>query len=150
ACPVGFFTVEGSKQCFKYWNDYPRNWEESKFKCMDENLVLASPSDEAAIALRKYILDEYGDRVYLWLDGVVPKGRNPMMWQRNQTELRRDNPLWLRGEPMLCSKHEFLCGDLCLLMPIVQELVTFFPTQVYRTWDCAWYLGATLCEAIDV
>ncbi|CAL4060619.1 unnamed protein product, partial [Meganyctiphanes norvegica] len=144
ACPVGFW-LESSKQCFKFLNDELRNWQDAKQACLKENAVLANPADEVAVALRKHILDKYGELWWgVWLDGMAPAGSRHMMVQRNQTELRQDHHLWMAALLQPLYSYE---QDMCLMMLISQRMIKDLPTQVYATLPCTG-TQYTLCEAI--
>ncbi|CAL4112026.1 unnamed protein product, partial [Meganyctiphanes norvegica] len=58
-CPDGFFRPDGSKECFKFFNDVKRHWYDAKSKCAEEGLKSAKPSEVVSVALRKYLLDTY-------------------------------------------------------------------------------------------
>ncbi|CAL4062150.1 unnamed protein product, partial [Meganyctiphanes norvegica] len=145
-CPAGFVRVEGSRQCFKVLNNRAINWENGQQECLNENLVLASPHDNIAVALRQLILDKYGDEGPLWLDGVIEAdytGQLVMVWQRHQRELDWDSSLWLPGARReLRSNKDSLA---CLHMWPKQSDVTAYPTQPYSTRRCK-FPGKTLCE----
>ncbi|CAL4075470.1 unnamed protein product, partial [Meganyctiphanes norvegica] len=59
-CKRGFIMVDGSTQCFKLYDEEIRNWNEAKRKCLQENLLPAEPTDEAAVNLRKHIFVKIG------------------------------------------------------------------------------------------
>ncbi|CAL4201037.1 unnamed protein product, partial [Meganyctiphanes norvegica] len=146
-CPRGFFQIESSRKCFHIINDVERNWFEARAKCKEQNAVLATPSEENAVALRKHISDTYvvaGEvwkgRWYLWLDAMVPAGKGRVMWQRNSTELSRDHHLWLLEEPDIRKNR-----DMCLVMAFQQSVISNFPKQVYATYPCT-DRKYTLCE----
>ncbi|CAL4130461.1 unnamed protein product, partial [Meganyctiphanes norvegica] len=45
-CPKEYFMTSGpSRQCFKYFNDVYRTWDQATLKCREEGLVLAEPYD---------------------------------------------------------------------------------------------------------
>ncbi|CAL4092825.1 unnamed protein product, partial [Meganyctiphanes norvegica] len=151
-CPVGFFRLKGSRQCFKLLKDVQRSWGKAQGACLDENSVLATPSDEIAVALRKYILDKYGELDNggkLWLDGMAHAGSGRVMLVRNQTklvELSGNHSLWQPDEPVL-RDADGRGFDSCLRMHIAHWVVAAYPTQVYYTRPCTDH-AYTLCEAI--
>ncbi|CAL4124902.1 unnamed protein product, partial [Meganyctiphanes norvegica] len=138
-CPVGFLRLEGSRQCFKLLTNSTLTWWEAQRACLDRNLVLAIPSDEVAVALRKLILDKYGEG-YLWLDGMARADSGRMMWQRTHTELRSNHTLWQYDEPDFRDKR-----DTCLVMDTANWTLSVYPAQPYTTILCTG-TGIALCE----
>ncbi|CAL4090225.1 unnamed protein product, partial [Meganyctiphanes norvegica] len=142
-CPEDFFQIEGSAQCFQFFNDTVRDWSGAHAKCLELNQTstLATPSEEAALSLRKHLLHEYGEGD-VWLDGISPGGSVPVMVQGNQTELNSDHHLWVGGWPRLSSDE-----DECLVMVVYPEWLSKAPAQVYFHLPCTTY-EFTLCEAV--
>ncbi|CAL4059147.1 unnamed protein product, partial [Meganyctiphanes norvegica] len=136
-CPGGFIKIEGSWKCFKVWDDEKRNWWEAEDKCLDENSVLAGPTTEVAVALRKRILDTYGDLGGLWLDGIVPG-----TGIHTEIRLSVNNTNWLRSHHY--PSNEF---DLCRAMNINQQFIRNYPnaSDVSQLHWCT-KRGSTLCE----
>ena len=59
-CPSGFFSIDGTTECFKILLEARGTWHQAKDRCRNIGLQLAQPSDSSAVALRKLILDNYG------------------------------------------------------------------------------------------
>ena len=59
-CPSGFFTIDGSTECFMMLREAKVTWAKAEAVCRREGLHLAQPLDSTASAIRKYLLDNYG------------------------------------------------------------------------------------------
>ena len=59
-CPGGFFRVNGSDNCFKFFHGEKTSWDETQRKCKKENLETIHPTSKVAVTLRKYLIDNYG------------------------------------------------------------------------------------------
>ncbi|CAL4122482.1 unnamed protein product, partial [Meganyctiphanes norvegica] len=121
----GFFSM--SIQCFKIYTDQTRNWQDAKSHCENRGLTLAEPFSSIAVALRKYLLDTYGEGD-VWV-GAIADG-SKFVWQHDRTELRSDSPLWRRGTP-----HRFT-SDRCVEMEVSTGDLTYSPKGPYEDQSC--------------
>ena len=59
-CPEEFFRLNGSYRCFKIFEDEERNWLDADKKCQHEGLRMPINTDDIAVDLTKYLLENYG------------------------------------------------------------------------------------------
>ncbi|CAL4087437.1 unnamed protein product, partial [Meganyctiphanes norvegica] len=136
-CSSGFIMSEGSRQCFKLYKDKQRSWDEAKKKCAAEGLRLAQPTDKVAAALRRDLLDQFGEG-YAWLDGR--SDGTTMIWQQDQTLISSSNPLWWPGDP------NELNAPSCLALDIEQWSWSREPEKPYYDYPCSKSDIYTLCQ----
>ncbi|CAL4187631.1 unnamed protein product, partial [Meganyctiphanes norvegica] len=92
-CPEGIFL---SNQCFTILGDRPSNWTEAKKRCQSQGLVLAEPSDNVVVPLRRLLLQGYGGTSF-WVN--AQGNLRTFMWPRANKALESDSPLWSPGQP---------------------------------------------------
>ena len=59
-CPDGFFTLNGTKECFKLLDESVATWYDARSRCRAQGLDLAQPPHNSSVELRKFMLDKYG------------------------------------------------------------------------------------------
>ncbi|CAL4116056.1 unnamed protein product [Meganyctiphanes norvegica] len=136
-CPLGFMMSNGSEQCFKIYNDVPRTWYEAQAKCEADGLIIANPSETVAAALRKDLLDKYGEGE-VWLN--ARSDGTKFVWLSNGTELRINNPLWF---PMMPGIH--VTTDHFLHLLVSNDSWSQYPEQPYAS-ELYSVPRNTLCE----
>ncbi|CAL4124911.1 unnamed protein product [Meganyctiphanes norvegica] len=135
----GYFKLPGGEQCFKHYRDAYRSFTDAEAKCKLHNMALAQPHDNIAAALRRYILDNFGDVVSTWIgaqaDGSVYR------YLRDQPPLTTDSHLWAADEP------EGITSDWCLGLRTRSSQLKKNPNSPYVAYRCSvsYY---TLCEVV--
>ncbi|CAL4123119.1 unnamed protein product [Meganyctiphanes norvegica] len=136
-CPDGVFI---STQCFNTIIDHPGNWTKAEQRCQSQGLVLAEPSDTAAVPLRRFLLQRYGEATF-WVNA---KGhQRKFMWGRANKALEGDNPLWSPGHPgdRVTPLH-------CLSLLAWEDDRKSSPGQPYHSEECSNTFNYPLCERI--
>ncbi|CAL4112800.1 unnamed protein product, partial [Meganyctiphanes norvegica] len=132
----GFFTLPGSKQCFKVFKS-GSNFEEAEANCRKEGLKFAKPFN--AVLLRNHINQRYGSSPRHYFVGARGDGTG-YKWIQGGSYLMPGSPLWFTGANGK-SKH-------CLLLGTNDDFMERYPTAAYTYTSC----GATnfphLCELI--
>jgi len=139
-CPLadGFFLLPGRHKCFKSIREV-MNWAAADSKCKSEGLALARPEPQDALALRKYLIETYGDWSH-WLSGKAD-GQYWTWTGGDQERLSATSPLWYPGHGSRVST------DLCLLFLTQNSYLESHPKQPYYSGRCSW-TKYPLCELI--
>ncbi|CAL4066342.1 unnamed protein product [Meganyctiphanes norvegica] len=125
-----------STQCFLLMKDVTTNWTEAVVKCEEIGFILAEPTDEVAVPLRKYIVNTFGDK-QSWL-GAKADGSN-YVWRHGGGLLMANNPLW--------DSKDISIGN-CLELDATQDELDNGPETPYDSYACANSDRYPLCEVI--
>ncbi|CAL4120899.1 unnamed protein product [Meganyctiphanes norvegica] len=130
----GLFSL--STQCFKLFQDKSRSWTDANSHCETHGLILAEPSDSAAVGMRNYLKENYGISGYdVWLGGKADGSK--FVWQDSGRTLRSDNTLWHANK----SPGSYIATKYCLML-----LIGDYPGTPYYPNECS-SPQFTLCEA---
>ncbi|CAL4131050.1 unnamed protein product [Meganyctiphanes norvegica] len=112
------------------------SWDESNAKCVTEGLVMATQPDDA-IALRQYIVDNYGDKaVHLGAKGDGSVFR----WVDTGDVISNTDDLWVPGNP-----GSSVTPSDCLVLMSIEWFMNDAPTHPFYSVTCS-AEDNTLCE----
>ncbi|CAL4210978.1 unnamed protein product [Meganyctiphanes norvegica] len=137
-CPVDF--IEISKQCFKFVFDRKQSWKNAKSDCERRGLKLAQPVESAFSPLRRYLVQHYGDKGYVWM-GAQGDG-SKLVFQPSGESLDNNSLVWYPSYP-----GAYLGAKYCLSMRVRVGDLNSHPGQPVDVTGCTSTLYA-LCEAI--
>ncbi|CAL4066335.1 unnamed protein product, partial [Meganyctiphanes norvegica] len=112
-----------------------RNFEEADANCKGEGLQFAKPKNP--VALRKYLLENYGDAYYFVGARGDPTGYK---WLRDGIYLMPSSPLWHTGASSTSS--------YCLVVCATDGYIKQDPVSPYGSLPCTSRSYPHICELI--